>query len=110
VDSRASETVSATDIRACQSMLRKVYALRVDAYNARDVRRRHVGIVEGWKVQATAGLGEIKGIVKMWADRGDLKWSPEERARVNAIRERILAIQPDLGVPVAATSIGGPLR
>jgi len=94
VDYDASNDVTSTNIRDCQSMIRKVYALKVDAYNARDVRRAHQDMVAGWKMQATAGLRDVQGTVERWAQRTD--WSTEEKRKVDEIRARILTIQPEV--------------
>ena len=88
-----SKAVRAQDIRECQSMIRKIYALKVDAYNARDVRRANMEIVAEWKMQASAGLRDVKSLVEKWDQRRD--WDDYERVKVTAIRQRILAIQPD---------------
>jgi hypothetical protein len=93
VDYESSREVSSSDVRECQSMIRRVYALKVKAFNARDVSHANRGIVDGWKVQATAGLKDLQSLADKWSQRRD--WSPEEREKVDLIRQRILAIQPD---------------
>ena len=44
-------------------------------------------------VQTAAGLNEVKTTVERWAQRQDS--SEEELVKVNAIRQRMLAVQPD---------------
>lgn len=93
IDYLPNKDVSSTDIRECQSMIRKIYALKVDVFNARDVRRANQDIVTGWKAQSTAGLRDVKTLVDKWGQRQD--WSLEEKAKVDEIRQRILAIPSD---------------
>jgi hypothetical protein len=85
--------VSAGDVRECQSMLRQIYGLKINAFNARDVRRGNQEIVTGWKTQATSGLKDLKEIVDRWGQ--NTNWSARERTKVEEIRRRILAIRPD---------------
>lgn len=91
--SEPSRPIRPSDIRDTQGMLRKIYALKVDAFNARDVRRANQDVVLEWKNQATAGLRDVQGVVEMWARRRD--WTDEEKTVVDEIRRRVVGIQPD---------------
>ena len=85
--------VTSDEIRECQSIIRKVYSLKVDAYNARDAFAPSQPLVADMKRRANAGLAEIQSTVEEWASsRG--QWTPQEWAKVGAIRERMRSIQP----------------
>lgn len=91
--SEPNKPIRASDIRDCQSMLRKIYGLKVDAFNMRDVRAVNKEVVVERKNQATAGLRDVQGVVEMWALRKD--WNDEEKKVVDEIRRRVKGIQPD---------------
>ncbi|ETI21664.1 hypothetical protein G647_08011 [Cladophialophora carrionii CBS 160.54] len=83
--------VRSSDVRECQSMIRRVYLLKVKVFNAGNVHPANLGIVDDWRLQAKAGLSDIRILADSWAQRHD--WSPEEKMKVAQIRQRIMAIQ-----------------
>ncbi|EXJ56122.1 hypothetical protein A1O7_09053 [Cladophialophora yegresii CBS 114405] len=90
LDYMPGREVRSSDVRECQSMMRRVYLLKVKVHNAGNVHPANRGIVDDWRVQARAGLSDIRILADKWAQRQD--WSPEERLKVAQIRERIMAI------------------
>lgn len=83
--------VTSDDIRDCQSIIRKVYALKVDAYNARDAYAASQPLVTEMRRKANAGLTEIQSIVEEWVS-DETQWKTEEWQKVCEIRRRIRAI------------------
>lgn len=84
--------VTSEDIRDCQSIIRKVYSLKVDAYNTRDAYAPSQPLVAETKRKANAGLAEIQSTVEAWAT-DNTQWSPEEWQKVCQIRNRIRMVQ-----------------
>jgi len=91
VEKTRGAEVTSDDIRDCQSIIRKVYALKVDAYNARDAYAASRPLVAEMRRKANAGLAEIQSVVEEWA-RDQNQWETEEWQKVCEIRKRIRAI------------------
>jgi hypothetical protein len=83
--------VTSEDIRDCQSIIRKIYSLKVDAYNAGNAYAANQPLVAEMKRKANAGLAEIQSTVEGWvADQN--QWHPDEWEKVCDIRKRIRSI------------------
>ncbi|KEF55794.1 uncharacterized protein A1O9_08545 [Exophiala aquamarina CBS 119918] len=91
VENLRGADITSDDIRDCQSIIRKVYALKVDAYNARDAYAASQLLVAEMRRKENAGLTEIQSIVEEWAS-DQPQWKAEEWKKVCEIRNRMRAI------------------